>query len=134
MTESDLFKLLKRRMPGVWMHRIENVIQPGCFDINALVDGQEVWLELKVFKTHLPPEKLGLRSSQINWVFQRLRNRGIKNLFVISVGTSKKTICIFHITGFLKKGVSGNSIFENIEEPNLEERFTKAVIDLLNEN
>jgi len=73
MTESQLHKLLKKRDPKSFMHRIENVAALGTFDTYYAKGGRSGWIELKIAGPNAKPE---MRSGQPGFG-ERLRKQGI---------------------------------------------------------
>ena len=79
MKESYLYAQFKQGVQDQGTHicRIESTTGSGISDINMCRNGVEVWVELKVFKSHW----LHFRNSQKSWIVQR-SNAGGRVLIV----------------------------------------------------
>lgn len=93
---------------GHWQ-RIENLVDVGTPDVNGCLNGEEIWIELKI---DLPGNKLVkdlLRPSQKIWFFKRIV-QGAKNLFVLV--KTKRTLKIVQM-------ISAPSLFNTMKILNL---------------
>lgn len=70
--ESKFWNYLKDKMPlGSHATRIENTAGNGMPDVNIVIDGIEIWVELKVFE-----KKYLIRKEQRVWGFHHSRGGG----------------------------------------------------------
>lgn len=76
MRESSFWSAMRRKV-SKYGHftRIENLAEPGIFDVSYCVGGSEGWIELKVW-----PRKL--RPTQVVW-YELRRKAGAKRLWVL---------------------------------------------------
>ena len=66
MLESSLWQLVKRNLPG-HVIRVENTSGSGTPDVNACLNGKDVWVELKMAKG----KWVHFRTSQVAWITKR---------------------------------------------------------------
>jgi len=83
MTESDLWKMVRRAWDYAHLVRIESSSSFGLPDINVCCNGKEFWVELKVAHGNY----FTLQPSQLAWTANRLK-AGAKNLFIL-IGNEK---------------------------------------------
>lgn len=71
MNEAQLWQLVKKNIDG-HLVRIENTAGIGTPDVHACLDGQEVWIELKVVKGNF----IYFQASQLAWFTRRVAAGG----------------------------------------------------------
>ena len=78
--ESLLWKSVKKGLTRFFLTRIESSTINGIPDINACMDGNEFWLELKSKES----KNLGLSNYQINWHIKHQKCGG--QVFILAIG------------------------------------------------
>jgi hypothetical protein len=104
MSESDLWKAVKKGLEDaadlhIDLMRLENLVGEGMADVNGCRKGAEFWLELK-HRDELPkrectavfPDGIGLRDSQVIWLYKRAKHGG--RCYVL--GKAGKEIFLVH--------------------------------------
>ncbi len=78
MTERDLRGYLKRKLPNsTHFVPVENTSGPGTPDLNACLNGVEVWIELKIIiGVHKKKFQKAFTYAQHNWLLSRSRAGG----------------------------------------------------------
>ncbi len=118
MSESADYKLFRKNVPEPRdrIDRVENVVVDGMPDINACIEGTEVWIEQKSPKepvratTPLFGSNHRVSQSQMNW-FLRHRKAGGKGYFLIV--TDKRWILI---SGVHADSINNMTVDELIEQ------------------
>jgi hypothetical protein len=73
MTESDMWKKMREKLPDVQGTRIENAASFGTPDVNLAFGGHDYWLENKVEHKVRGSHYAEVRPTQIAWMAARLR-------------------------------------------------------------
>lgn len=96
MKESYLWTQFKAAMDGfAHASRIENTAGNGISDVNLCKDGQEIWVELKMFKGR----RLHFRNSQLNWIMTRRKFGGR----VLTLARSDNALMLYDAEKLLTK-------------------------------
>lgn len=78
MRESSLWNAIRKAGLFDWAERIESHCTPGLPDVHGIIDGREVWVELKVCPNWLEP-------AQVIW-HRRWSQMGMRNGFILLGG------------------------------------------------
>lgn len=95
MTESKFWQTLKKSLPGHWQ-RIETMTGGGVPDVNGCVQGQEIWLELKILVGKTYPRwqsSQGVTPLQHAWLTNRARVGGLG--FVVGYWVDRKMVLVW---------------------------------------
>lgn len=104
LNEQQFVRTLVRHMrEGGWhVQRIEDKYSTGIPDINACKNGQEIWLEAKVFrwpKRKTSCTRIGIRDGQQTWA--RLRCKAGGECFLIAKELATKQAYLFDWHDFM---------------------------------
>ena len=85
----DAMKRGAKKVPALWLQRVENIAGDGMPDVHAAHDAIESWVELKAAKmparstTKLQMSE-GLRQSQINWHL-KAQSKGLRTYILVRI-------------------------------------------------
>lgn len=93
MSEKRAYKLLKGAVVRAGdyerrMDRVENIVLPGCPDVNGCFNGVEFWIEIKEpkepkrAKTPLFGSNHRLSVEQRNWIKRQLLAKGLAYIYI----------------------------------------------------
>lgn len=88
MTEEQLWRWMRPRLPPGCYDRIESPITPGYLDVSYAIRGGHGWIELKATTQRsgypFKRERCGLRASQKLWIAER-RSFGLgKHILIVA--------------------------------------------------
>ena len=109
--EAKLFALLKKHLKKVHFTRIESYTENGIPDVNACLNGKEIWIELKAN----PSKDLGLSKWQRVWIAKRIKAGG--TVFIMNRPQKELTLKIYSGSLVLEPRTSGYEPLIAVKEP-----------------
>jgi len=109
--ESKLFALLKKHLKEVHFTRIESYTENGIPDVNACLNGKEIWIELKANTS----KDLGLSKWQRVWIAKRIKVGG--TVFIMNRPQKELTLRIYSGSLVLEPRTSGYEPLIAVKEP-----------------